>query len=255
MDATRWTAVLVPLLLVLARGAQATPQTIFDSTTQTADATDSINTNGALAASFVTPAYTGVVYSLGLELSCTNCVGSTRQFKVELLTNTGTNIPGTNRVIADQPGTTLWTTTIGDNVLNNTGVQLYTLATPFGATALSPNTAYWVELVDSPVVQGPNTLHTRVFWELMTGGGGTGVVGEYLTDTGLDTTTNCTPVGALACSFRNYSASGSGITIPARARNRAFGMDIQYIPEPGSVALLAPAVFALALRRQRRPRH
>ena len=108
MNTRRLLFLVACLIGLLAVRANAAPQTIFNSTSQTDDTTDSVLSSGPLAASFVTPGYIGALNSLALDLSCA-CSTSKGAFDIELLTNSTTGIPGTASIIADVPGTLIAT--------------------------------------------------------------------------------------------------------------------------------------------------
>ena len=255
---TRHLLFLVACLIgLLAARANAAPQIIFNSTGQTDDTTDSVVNSGPLAASFVTPGYTGSLYSLALELSCA-CSTSKGAFDIELLTNSTTGIPGTASIIADVPGTLIATDQVLDSSLPNSSsnkLQLDTFENPFGNLQLLPDTAYWIELVNAPVSIATKTYNTNADWELVKLGSppnnspGTGVADNYLYDDALNGNANCTAVSADGCGFLN---NGSSTKIPSKVRNDAFGMQIEYTPEPGALALVGSGlVFLAGLRRRR----
>lgn len=232
-------------LSALATNAWATPHVsaIFDSTGQTAATSQKIPQTQAIAASFVTPGFAGGINSLTLDLVCATCgTGQTGSFTVSLNANSGaTAIPGSVNPIADVPGTSLGSFTVSDaHLLTTTGPQLYMFANPFGALELTPDTAYWITVV------GNSTLNTKASWELVAGGGGTGVVGNYFNAVSLYS--HCGPL--TACSFSNYSST---TPTPPAWQGKALGMKVEYVPEPASLAVLATGLLSLGLRRRRRP--
>jgi len=67
-------------------------------------------------------------------------------------------------------------------------------------------------------------------------------------DANLNTNVKCTAVSATGCSFLN---NDNVTLIPTSVRNLAFGMEVDYVPEPGSIVLLTTGLVFLGLRRRR----
>jgi len=124
--------------------------------------------------------------------------------------------------------------------LDTTAPLLYSVANPFGDLSLAGNTAYWIQLNNNV----PNGTSTLVEWDFMKGASGTGVAGNYWTSQLADNTT-C-PSHPTACSWLDGGSSN-----PLNVAGE-FGLDVSYVPEPTSLALLVAGLVGLTGSRRLR---
>lgn len=176
------------------------------------------------------------------------------------------SIPGAAGVSTNLPsGTPIATFTVYDASLYvqnpaiaTTGTPApfaqFVFSTPFSNVELAADTPYWIKLSSGSALDPTNT---NAAWEFLTDNGGTGVTGNYWTVASYDGSSCVSagePSGTPACSYRNGSTKLGPSKNEPPIQDAVFGMDVTYVPEPGTLALVGGGMLALGLIRGLRRR-
>lgn len=209
-----------------------------------------IKINGTLQSVYVTAVdTTNKIITLSGPISLSSSASFTflpqGSFTVSLFANSSlTGIPGSALKSSDLPaGSALGSFSVFDAALylqdsaiagaNPNATVDFTFDDPFNVE-LSPNTAYWIELTNG----GDNDpTQSNIEWRMLLGNSGTNVSTNYFTDSLDGSSANC---GGSRCSWLN-GGSSDPFTGPS-----SYGMEITYVPEPSSFAMLAIALLGIA---------